>query len=251
MIRQIKRLVFNAILRSPIYPHIYFFANPFKFYEFYRLMQVVPIQAGDRLLDIGCGSGLQTNLLGRRCAEVVGIDISKNDIDRALSEKHLTERRINSRFLCTSIEKAGFPDASFDKVYSICVLEHIPDYRSVLREAFRVLKPGGSLVMSVDSLATIVDPEAKRMHRERYRVVDYFVPEHLAGVLKDAGFTGVSVEPILKSAYAAQLFTEGIRRDWKYRYREAVGLFRKLEEAEKQDASGKDGIYLIVHARKA
>lgn len=240
----------DALYRSRFYPHIYFFRNPFKTLEFRALLDGVDFKPGDVALDVGSGLGLQTNILGRHVARIVGIDPSENAVNRAKSEQHLVEGRIRSEFRCATIEEARFPDASFDKVFSICVLEHIPDFRSVLRECHRVLKPGGQLAFSVDSLATIADAAIVEQHRQRYAVCRYFEADELRREFEAAGFHEVRIRPLAVSRLAARWFADGVRRDFAYRYSEAWWRAKVLGFAEALAADRSKGIYLIVHARK-
>jgi ubiquinone/menaquinone biosynthesis C-methylase UbiE len=246
----IKQTLFKAIMKSPIYPHIYFVPSPFKIYEFRAMLKAADIRPTDTLLDIGCGAGLQTSLLARKAGRVIGIDVSENVINRAKSEQHELDKQGKIEFRCTPLETAGFAAGQFDKIYSVCVLEHIPNDEEVLREAFRVLKPGGSLVMSIDSLATITDEELKRQHREKFWVLRYYTPEGIRAMLEGIGFTGVTVTPLLCSDTAARWFSEGIRREFQFRYTEAIRVYRQLVEAEAGATDRSRGVYLLIRADK-
>lgn len=247
----LKQKIFSLLVKSPLYPHIYFVPSPFKIYEFREMLKAADIQPTDRLLDIGSGAGLQTSLLARKAGKVVGIDVSEDVVNRAKSENAELNKKGNIEFICTPLEKAGFEENSFDKVYSVCVLEHIENDVEVLTEAHRIMKPGGALVMSIDSLATITDEELKSQHRERFWVRRYYKPEEIKKTLEDIGFVNVSVKPLLTSQYAADLFSEGIRRRFDFRYSEAYRLYKRLVSVESKETNKSSGIYLLIRADKA
>ncbi len=211
---------------------------------------MVAVERCDHLLDIGCGSGLQTNIIGRHAASITGIDISKNDIDRANSEKYLVENRIDSTFVQTSIEQAGFNDAQFDKVVSICVLEHIADDDSALREAYRVLKPGGKLLLSVDALQGIEQPETIAFHKEKYAVHRYYTAEILNEKLRHAGFESIKIKPLLQQRKNIEDFAAGVHGGFQYRYFESVWKYWRLSFRERINTNKKPPIYLLACARK-
>jgi SAM-dependent methyltransferase len=112
------------------------------------------LESGDRVLDLGCGEGRHsiTAYLNER-VEVIGLDLSLGDLQTAGSrflefrDSADTTRSVN--FTCGSGLSLPFRDAMFDKVVCAEVLEHIPDYRAVLDEIKRVLKPGGQFAVSV------------------------------------------------------------------------------------------------------
>lgn len=94
------------------------------------------------ILDVGCGSGIFTQLLALHASRVIGIDIvNRTEI--------ISERKGNIDLALMNAEKLGFKEGTFDVVVMEEVLEHIPDDKKALKEVFRVLKPGGRLIISV------------------------------------------------------------------------------------------------------
>lgn len=101
--------------------------------------------AGKRVLEIGCGTGLNTEYLVRHASVVTGMDISGNMLARA-------RRRVGdqkARFVAGDITKPwSFENASFDVIVGNLVLEHIEVLSHVFREAYRVLDAGGKLYIA-------------------------------------------------------------------------------------------------------
>ncbi len=95
---------------------------------------------GKKVLDLGCGGGLIAIPLLKKGVSVVGIDISKESIAAA-------KRAANGdgEFFVGDITSIDLPAQQFDCVLIADVLDHIPKYENVLREAERLLRPGGKL----------------------------------------------------------------------------------------------------------
>jgi len=107
-----------------------------------RALRLLP--EGARVLDLGCAFGYGTRLVAAR-HEVCGVDASPRFIERARrAAPYIT-------FRCAPAEAIPFEDASFDAVLLLDVLEHVRREGPVLREVRRVLRPGGTLVLSVPS----------------------------------------------------------------------------------------------------
>ena len=112
------------------------------------------LQSGDRVLDLGCGEGRHV-ISAFVAADVtaVGVDLCLNDLKTAQSKfADFAEPANEAKGFGLSQANAlqlPFADNSFDKIICSEVLEHIPDYRSVLKEIERVLKPGGLFCASV------------------------------------------------------------------------------------------------------
>ncbi len=244
-----KQKIGLRIRRSFLYPHIYFFNHPFKIKEYKELIRGLKFRADDTILDVGCGAGLQTLLFGRQAARVVGIDPNPDPIGRAVSDHHECAPQIPAEFITTTIENAGFADATFTKVFSVCVLEHIPVYQSALTHCFRVLKPGGTLSISCDSLTTIDDPELKQQHQERYEVRHLFTVDSLKNDLERIGFSHVKVYPIFCSNFARDLFKAGIRQGFNQRYLKTIWRSWRLQWADWFARKGQ-GLFLIARAVK-
>lgn len=109
-----------------------------------------PVNKGETVLDIGCGAGVDTILAAMMTGpdgNSVGVDIVAEMLQRAETNLRLTGLR-NVTFQKTSGEKLPFEDNSFDVVISNGVINLIPDKANVLKEALRVLKPGGRLMIA-------------------------------------------------------------------------------------------------------
>ena len=101
---------------------------------------------GKRLLDVGCGNGAQTLRLLDRFEATVGLDVVPEHLE--VLRAHVPED-VPCRAVWYDGGRIPFDDASFDAVLSIETLEHVDDEMSTLGEMFRVLEPGGVLVVSV------------------------------------------------------------------------------------------------------
>ena len=109
------------------------------------------VQAGDKILDLGCGNGRLFSMLKEKKVEYLGVDSSERIIEIARG-KYGTE---GAKFLVVEALDLPFPENSFQEIFSIAVLHHIPseDFRlKFLNEIKRVLKPKGLLVLTVWNL---------------------------------------------------------------------------------------------------
>ncbi len=107
------------------------------------------IRPGQQILDLGCGSGWATRLLGSAApgSGAIGVDVSPSMIARAEATHDLTAR---ARYERGAFEKLDFKDAKFDRVFSMEALYYAVDLERALSEVFRVLKPGGSADVVLD-----------------------------------------------------------------------------------------------------
>jgi arsenite methyltransferase len=152
---------------------------------------------GQTVLDLGSGGGIDVLLSARRVGptgKVYGLDMTDDML--ALARENQRKAGIdNVEFLKGTIDAIPLPDASVDVIISNCVINLAADKDRVLREAFRVLKPGGRLAVS-DVVIRGDIPAALRRHMELWIgcVAGALREDEYAAKLKDAGFEGVSLE---------------------------------------------------------
>ncbi|MCU9599798.1 demethylmenaquinone methyltransferase [Pallidibacillus thermolactis] len=108
-------------------------------------MKIMNVQKGKRALDVCCGTGDWTIELSKAVGEkgeVIGLDFSKNML-KVGKEKLAKEKIKNAKLIHGNAMELPFPDNSFDYVTIGFGLRNVPDYMKVLKEMYRVVKPGG------------------------------------------------------------------------------------------------------------
>jgi ubiquinone/menaquinone biosynthesis C-methylase UbiE len=98
---------------------------------------------GMRVLDVGCGQGIDVARYAMAGAHATGVDLTPRHVD--LAKAHLAALGLEAHIVEGDAERLPFADASFDRASSNGVLHHTPDMPAALRELWRVLKPGGEV----------------------------------------------------------------------------------------------------------
>jgi ubiquinone/menaquinone biosynthesis C-methylase UbiE len=116
---------------------------------FEPVLPIMDVKPTDRVLDLGSGSGWATRLVAKRFhpKKIVGIDISDEMVRRAAEQ---SKGIANIEFKQGAAEKIPLPDASVDKIFSIESFYYWPDQMAGLKEAKRVLAPGGELFILIN-----------------------------------------------------------------------------------------------------
>ena len=102
---------------------------------------------GKRLLEVGCGAGIDLVRFARGGAKVTGIDLSKTAID--LASKNIEQSGQNGDLRVMNGECMQFRDNMFDVVYAHGILQYTADSAKMIAEIHRVLKPGGEAILMV------------------------------------------------------------------------------------------------------
>ena len=157
------------------------------YYEKPAIHSSLPNLDGLEVINLGCGNGDDAEWISNKGAHcVVGIDISPGLIDIA------HEKYPHSSFMVMDMANLGFADDSFDLAYSSLAIHYLPDWVAPLKEAKRVLRPGGQFIFSCNhpvetSLEYFANDEIRGAHLGRtilqsteerevqgdYLVVDY------------------------------------------------------------------------------
>lgn len=156
------------------------------------------LKPGEVVLDLGSGGGIDVLLSARRVGptgKAYGLDMTPEMLE--LARRNQQRAGIgNVEFLRGSIESIPLPDASVDVVISNCVINLSGDKDRVLREAFRVLKPGGRFAVS-DIVVRRPLPEAAQKSMALWTgcIAGALLEADYVQKLRNAGFEGAEVEP--------------------------------------------------------
>ena len=140
-----------------------------------RLIGQLPLGPHPRILDAGCGTGAGLDNLERFGAPC-GIDSSADALE-------FCRVRGKGRLVRTTLGKPGLRDGGFDLITMLDVLEHVDDDARVLASLFRLLRPGGSLILTVPAYPFLWSEHDVALHHKRR-----YVGRELRAKVLDAGF---------------------------------------------------------------
>jgi SAM-dependent methyltransferase len=154
------------------------------------------LKPGETIVDLGCGGGLDVLLAAVKvgpAGRAIGIDMTPEMIDRARRNAE-RQKTTNVEFHLSTIDKLPLADTSVDCVISNCVINLVPDKRSVFREVFRVLKPGGRVAVSDIALKKpLPDDLAASVAAYVGCIAGAITIEDYRRGLEEAGFAAVQV----------------------------------------------------------
>ncbi|MFW9818660.1 MAG: arsenite methyltransferase [Candidatus Thorarchaeota archaeon] len=154
------------------------------------------IQEGETVLDLGSGGGLDCFIASKKVGKtgkVIGVDMTPSMIDRA-RENARNGNYDNVEFRLGEIEHLPVADNSVDLIISNCVINLAPNKEAVFREAFRVLKPGGRLMVS-DIVLLKELPEVIRNSAQAYVgcIGGAILKEKYIEAIENSGFKDVEI----------------------------------------------------------
>ena len=154
------------------------------------------MKGGDIVLDPGAGAGfdcfLAAKKVGRR-GKVIGVDMTPEMIEKARGNAKKGNYE-NVEFRLGEIENLPVVDNSVDVIISNCVVNLSPDKRMVFKESFRVLKPGGSLMVSdIVLLKDLPDFIKNSEHAYINCIAGAVKKDEYIGAIKEAGFSEVTI----------------------------------------------------------
>jgi len=151
------------------------------------------LKPGDRVLEVGCGTGLLTTEAVKTGAKIYSLDVSP-DLLKLARAKPACKGAV---FFCSSAYELGFKDGTFDHVIGMSVLHHL-DIDKALREFSRVLKDNGRLFFSEPNMLNPHIFAERTFFRERFHNSPdetAFIRFLLKRKMKEHGFKEISVEP--------------------------------------------------------
>jgi 2-polyprenyl-3-methyl-5-hydroxy-6-metoxy-1,4-benzoquinol methylase len=162
------------------------------------------LPSGQRLLEIGCSAGYLTRFFKDKTDRIVGFDINFPALQSA------KERNREHSVICGSVEKLPFLDDSFDAIVMLEVIEHIDSDVAAVNEVRRVLKPGGTLILSTPNVGmfAFLDPYNVRKAVQR----------------KFSSFYNLAARLV---RFESGQFTDNMERHRHYRLKELAHLLKK------------------------
>jgi arsenite methyltransferase len=159
---------------------------------------LIELQAGEVVLDLGSGGGIDVLLSAQRVGpsgKAYGLDMTDSMLELA-RENQRVAGATNVEFLKGEMENIPLPDGSVDVVISNCVINLAADKSRVLREAFRVLRPGGRFAVSdVVVRGEVPDEVRASMLLWVGCIAGALEESDYRATLSAAGFTAVDIEP--------------------------------------------------------
>jgi len=167
------------------------------------------LREGETVLDLGSGGGIDVFLASKKVGKsgkVIGVDMTKEMLERAKASA-LKNGYSNIEFRLGEIESLPIEDETVDTIISNCVINLSPDKLKVFKEAFRVLKPNGKLMVS-DIVTNGELPEDVRKSFDAWAgcIAGALEKNEYLHTIKKAGF--ISVKIISEKTYTIDLSDE-------------------------------------------
>ncbi len=123
--------------------------DQYHFEKLHHLLRLVDFDGfrGRKVLEVGCGAGVDLARFARGGAQVTGVDLTTSAID--LARTNFSQQGLEGDFRVADGEQLPFPDDAFDLVYAHGVVQYTANPRRLVQECRRVLKPGGQAVFQV------------------------------------------------------------------------------------------------------
>ncbi len=154
------------------------------------------LKEGEVVLDLGSGAGLDCFLAAQRVGEsgkVIGVDMTPDMVSRARQNASKSGYR-NIEFRLGEIENLPAADHSVDVIISNCVINLVPDKKRAFKEAFRVLKPGGRLIISdMVLLKELPEPVLNSIEAYVGCLAGAILKDDYLAAIKGAGFRKLKV----------------------------------------------------------
>ena len=151
--------------------------------ELGHIMELVDPGPKDRILDVGCGTGIFTEHYARRGAQVTGVDLSLEMLRYGVQKPELMQMLP----AVADMRRLPFADRVFSKTVSITALEFVPDARGAIQELIRVTRRGGRLVIAtLNRLSPWADrrsQDAKDNPDSVFRHVYFRTPDELSSLV--------------------------------------------------------------------
>lgn len=199
---------------------------------------------GKRVLDVAGGDGYWAGQARKRGAHAVSVDLARTKMIRG------RQLRSAPALLEADALRLPFRDACFDRVMSICAIEHFSDGPASLAEMARVLAPGGELVMSADAITRAAQwPRLFDVHCQRYAVRQTYTHERLAELVAERGLDLVEHSYQFRSQRAEHFYL-GMSAVKGKAAPNAAALAVPLVAAGDRRAPNDHGSVVLVRARK-
>ena len=161
------------------------------------------LKEGETVLDLGSGAGLDCFLAGKKVGEkgkVIGVDMTPEMIDKA-RENARKGNYENVEFRLGEIENLPVADNTADVIISNCVINLSPNKKRVFEETFRVLKPGGRLMVSDIVLLKELPEDIKKKAHPASCVAEAITKDKYLEAIEQAGFQEVTIVEETQSSF--------------------------------------------------
>lgn len=172
-----------------------------------KLAERLNLSANSLVLDAGSGEGnVAINLTTKHGLRIYGVDLLDFAVNKAIFKTKELGLQSKVKFKLGDYTQLDFPDKTFDGVYTMETLVHVPDYKKALKEFYRILKPNGKLVLFEYSMHSRKNLTPKEL--ETIDILDmineesgmYSLPHFVHGkfpeILKNAGFNKITVSNV-------------------------------------------------------